>query len=163
MSFAIESQIFVVVSFRSYDEYIETRNKEQLKLLLHLLILESFRAISEDFKSIFAFKRPTQKPTGYWKYEIYIFWNVSNPRQFSGPATRDNLPATRDNFPATRDTRRLAHPKLIESEYLFPITPTALQQIPCDCSINKIYKWKILGLWLYKFISPLVAIFSEFY
>lgn len=86
---------------------IDIRNKEQLKLLskllLHLLILDSFSAISEDFKSIFAFKRPTQKPTApkrahinynfkfnirllsrYWKYEMYIF---SDPQQFSGPAT----------------------------------------------------------------------------
>ena len=71
---------------------IDIRNKEQLKLLLRLLILDSFPAISEDFKSIFAFKRPTQNNTArkkahinynfkfniclfssYWKYEIYIF------------------------------------------------------------------------------------------
>ena len=43
---------------------IDITNKEQLsKLLLRLLILDSFPAISEDFKSIFAFKRSTQKPT----------------------------------------------------------------------------------------------------
>ena len=63
----LRSDIFVVVSFLSYAEHIDIRNKEKLKLLLklllRLLILDSFPAISEDFKSIFAFKRPTQKPT----------------------------------------------------------------------------------------------------
>ena len=95
---------------------IDIRNKEQSsKLLLLLLILDSFPAISEDFKSFFAFKRITQKPTArkralinynfkfnirlfssYWKYELNIFFrmfrtraNFLDPQQF------------------TRDTRRL--------------------------------------------------------
>jgi len=59
----LRSQIFVVVSFLSYAEYIDIITKEKLKLLLRLLILDSFPAISKDFQSIFAFKRPTQKPT----------------------------------------------------------------------------------------------------
>ena len=36
--------------------------KKLSKLLLRLLILDSFPAISEDFKSIFAFKRPLKNP-----------------------------------------------------------------------------------------------------
>ena len=55
----------MVVSFYHMTNRYQKQGaiKKLSKLLLRLLILDSFPAISGDFKSIFAFKCPTQKPT----------------------------------------------------------------------------------------------------
>ena len=72
---------------------IDIRNKEQLKLLskflLRLLILDSFPAISAELKSIFAFKRPTQKPTARKRAHInYNCLDSSIKEKEKGPAPR---------------------------------------------------------------------------